>query len=325
MPLAGVLRNRWRVRGVGSILGAAAAFGAVSVLAKRAYQAGSDPISLLGARVMVAALVLSAIALRVRPRLGRSELTLCALAGLAFAAAGLGEFEALARAPASTVVLLLFVAPVWVALAAWLVRGERLGPGRALGLAGLLSGLALLVATPDGRPLDPAAVALALGASVMSAAFFLSLEEAGAGTRSPVAAWVAASVAAAAVVPLDPSGVADELRRPETAGYGLAIGALTALALVLLASGVRLASALTASAVICAEPAVAAGLSWLLLDELLTPTQIVGAVVVMLSVTAVSALSDQGVSVRDATGRTRQPRPGSHPPRRPARSARRRR
>jgi drug/metabolite transporter (DMT)-like permease len=323
MPGTRVLRDRGRVRGVGPTLGAAAAFGAVSVLAKRAYQAGSDPVSLLGARVMVAAVLLGVIALPAQARLRARELALCALAGLAFAGAGLGEFEALSRAPAATVVLLLFVAPVWIAAASWLFRGERLGAGRSAALAGLLSGLALLVAAPDGRPPDLAAVVLALGASFMSAAFFLSLNEAGERIPSPLAAWVAACVATVVVIPLDPGGAAEELLRPETAAYGLAIGALTGCALVLLTSGVRLASALTASAVICAEPVVAAVFSWLLLDELLTPAQLAGAAVVILSVIAFSALSDRAPPELGATGRTRRRQRGSRPPPRPARSARR--
>jgi drug/metabolite transporter (DMT)-like permease len=293
------------------------------VVARRAYQAGSEPISLLGARLLVAALLLAAIALPTRVEVGRRELALCALAGLAFAGAGLGEFEALARAPAATVVLLLFVAPVWIALATWLVRGERLGGARASTLAALLAGLALLVAAPDGHSADPVAVVLALGASVMSAVFFLSLEEAGERIPAALTACVAASVAAAAVVPLAPGGVVDELQRPGTAPYALAIGALTACALTLLTSGVRLASALIASAVICAEPVVAATLSWLLLDELLMPAQLAGAAVVILSATAFPALSDRERPESVATGRTRRRRPGSRPPPRPARSARR--
>jgi drug/metabolite transporter (DMT)-like permease len=293
------------------------------VLAKRAYEAGSEPVTLLGARLVVAALLLSALALPGRPEVGRRELMLCAVAGLAFAGAGLGEFEALSRAQAATVVLLVFVAPVWIALATWLLRGERLGWGRAAAVAGLLSGLALLVAAPDGRPPDRAAVALALAASVMSAAFFLGMEEVGRRIPPRIAACLAAWAAAAAVVPADPGGVAEELLRSGTAGYGLAIGALTGCGLALLASGVQLRSALTASAVICAEPVVAAALSWLLLDELLTATQAVGATVVMLSVTALSALSDRAPPVRDATGRTRRPLPGSRPRPRPARTARR--
>jgi probable blue pigment (indigoidine) exporter len=221
------------------------------------------------------------------------------------------------------VVLLLFVAPVWIALARRLVRGERLGLERATALAVLLSGLALLVAAPDARSTDAVAVALALGASVMSAAFFLTLHEAGERVPAPLAGCAGAATATAIVVPLDPSAAARELMRPETAGYALAIGALTGVALVLLTAGMRLASALLASAVICAEPVVVAALSWLLLGELLAPTQLAGAAVVLLSVTAFSALSGRAAPGRAATGRTRRRRPGSRPPPRPARSARR--
>jgi drug/metabolite transporter (DMT)-like permease len=323
MPRSGALGNSGRMRAALPVLGAAGAFGAVSVLAKLAYEEGAEPVPLLGARLAVATLVLALVAKPLHARLPRRELALCALAGLAFAGAGLGEFEALARAPAATVVLLLFVAPVWIALARRLVRGERLGLERATALAAMLSGLALLVAAPDARAADAVAVALALGASVMSAAFFLSLEHAGERVPAPRAACAGAASATAIVVPLDPSGAARELMRPETAGYALAIGALTGVALVLLTAGMRHASALVASAVICAEPVVVAALSWLLLGELLAPAQLAGAAVVLLSVTAFSALTGCAAPARDATGRTRRRRPGSRPPPRPARSARR--
>jgi drug/metabolite transporter (DMT)-like permease len=312
------------------VLGAATAFAAVSVLAKRSYEAGSEPVSLLGVRLSIAALLLSAVALpsrgiERRPGPGRRELGLSLLAGIGFAAAGLGEFEALSRAVAPAVVLLVFVAPVWVALAGWLLRGDRIGWPGACVLAALLAGLALVVAAPDGRAPSGAAVALALGASVMSAAFFLALDELGRAVPPRLAACGAAWVAALAVTPLDPGGVARELLRPETAAYGVAIGALTALALALLASGVRASSALTASAVICAEPVVAAVLSWLVLGELLTGAQVAGGALVLLSVTALPAVSGRAPPGCAATGRTRRPRPGSRRRRRPARSARRRR
>jgi drug/metabolite transporter (DMT)-like permease len=342
MPAAVGLRDRGSVRGVGSTLGAAAAFGAVSVLARRAYEAGAEPLSLLGARVLVAAAILAGIALakgddgssrrgagaargRVAPPSGLRSRPLApsVIAGAAFAGAGLAEFQALSRAPAATVVLLVFVAPVWIALAGWLLHRERLGWPRAACLAGLVSGLGLLVAAPDAPRMDPAAAALALGASAMSAIFFVALAAAGERAHPPITACVVATAASAVAVPLDPSGVADELVRPDRAGNALAIGTLTGLALILLDSGVRDASALTASAVICAEPVAAAALSWLLLDEGLTVVQVAGAACVMLFATALPALSRRAPPEHAATGRTRRLRPGSRPPPRPARTARR--
>ena len=90
------------------------------------------------------------------------------------------------------------------------------GRGRAL-VAALLAGLALLVATPDGRAPPGAAVALALGASAMSAAFFIALDELGRDIPPRLAACGAAWVAATVVVPLDPGGVARELTQARDA------------------------------------------------------------------------------------------------------------
>jgi drug/metabolite transporter (DMT)-like permease len=299
------------MRPIGRVLGAAVAFGAVSVLARRAYQAGSEPTSLLGVRLVVAALVLSMIALPQRSRVARGELWWCTIAGLAFAGAGLGEFEALSHATAATVVLLVFVAPVWIALVYGFLGLERLGWRQAAVLAGLLTGIALLVGTPGGHSPSGPAVVLGLGASVAAAVFFLSLDQVGRETRPRVAACTAAWIAAIVVVPLDPAGVSREL--------------LTGRGLALLASGVRQASALTASGVICAEPVVAAVLSWLLLGEVLTGAQLAGGAVVMVSVSLLSAVSARVPPELDATGRTRRPQRGSRPPPRPARSARHRR
>jgi drug/metabolite transporter (DMT)-like permease len=297
------------MRGVGWVLLAAVAFATVSVVAKDAYGSGSDPVPLLGARMLIAAVVLSAASVLIQAPVRRrcAELAPCALAGLAFAAAGLGEFEALARAPVATVVLLLFVAPAWIALASWIVRGEPLGWRRTGALAGIVAGLGLLVVTPRAHAPGLAAILPALGASVMSAVVFVCLEAAGNRVPARIAACVAAWVAATAVVPLDPGGVAQELTETP---HGIAVGALTAVALLSLAEGAGRVSALTASAVICAEPVLAAALSWVLLDDPLTPPQLAGAAVVMVAVTALTAVSASGSPSPAATGRTKRRRSG---------------
>lgn len=302
------------------------AFGTVSVLARRAYELGSTPASLLGVRLLVAALVLSVLCARSRgQRVRRRELATGAVAGAAFAAAGLGEFEALSRAPAAAVVLLVFVAPVWVALASWVAgRGPPGWPtAGALGLT--LGGLALFLGVPGGNGLDPAAAGLALGASVFSALFFVVMGELTRTVRALPAACVAAWAAALLALALQPDGLAHELSRPATAAYGIAIGCLTACALALLATGLRAGSALWASAVIGVEPLVAAALSALLLGELLSGAQLAGAAAVLAGVTAMSVLTGPAPPSPGATGRTRRRPRESRPPPRPARTARPRR
>ncbi len=274
------------------VLAAAAALGTVSVLARRAYELGSTPASLLGVRLLVAALVLGALcAASHGPRAQPRELAAGAAAGVAFAAAGLGEFEALSRAPAPTVVLLVFVAPVWVALASWAAGRGPPGWATAGALALILGGLALLVGVPGGNGLEPGAAALALGASVMSALFFIVMADLARRVRPLRAACTAAWAGALVTLALRPEGIVHELSRPATAGYGIAIGCLTACALGLLATGLRTGSALWASAVIGVEPLVAAALSALLLGEFLSGPQLVGAAAVLAGVTATSMLS----------------------------------
>lgn len=309
-----------------SVLAAAMAFGTVSVLARRAYELGSSPASLLGVRLLVAALVLSGLSMRSgHGRPAARDLATGIAAGAAFAAAGLGEFEALSRAPAPAVVLLVFVAPVWIALGSWAAGHGPPGWPAAGALALILGGLALIVGVPGGSGLGVEAVALALGASGMSAVFFVVM--AGLTRRVPAAraACIAAWAGALATTVLQPAAVAGELARPATAAYGIAIGCLTACGLALLATGLRAGSALWASALIGVEPLAAAALSGLLLGEFLSGAQLAGAAALLVGVTVMAVLSGPEPPSPCATGRTRRPRRGSRPPPRPARSARPRR
>ena len=305
------------------MLAAATALGTVSVLARRAYELGSHPTSLLGVRLVVAAVVLSALCAGSRgPRASPRELATGAAAGAAFAAAGLGEFEALSRAPAPTVVLLVFVAPVWVALLSWAAGLGPPGWPTAGALALILGGLALLVGVPGGNGLEPGAAGLALGASVMSALFFILMAEVTRRVPPLQATCIAAWSAALVTLALEPDGIVHELSRLGTAGYGISIGCLTAGALALLATGLRAGSALWASALIGVEPLVVAALSGLLLGEFLSGAQLAGAAGVLAGVTAMSMLTGPGPPSPCATGRTTPRRRGSRPPPRPARSAR---
>lgn len=287
-----------QLRSVLTILGAACAFGSVSVLAKLAYDAGSSPRALLAARVVVAALLLGVAGASTlgAGRVEARDLALGGGAGICFAGAGLLEFKALARLPAPTVVVLLFVAPVWVALGEWALWRAPLGWMRGVLIGVVVLGIALLAGSPGTGPPEGGAVFAALAASTLSATFFLLLERlvarVGPGRASCLTALGAAVVATLA----DPHGVVEEVGRSATAGYALGIGALTAGGLGLLCTGLQRASALSASAIVGAEPLVAAALSWLLLGELLSGMQLAGAAGVLIGVTGLSVQSCRAVT-----------------------------
>jgi drug/metabolite transporter (DMT)-like permease len=264
---------------------AACGFGAISVLAKSAYAAGSSPASLLSTRLVIAALVLAPVALPRVPSVWRTfgwrPLVHAGLGGAAFSAAGFLEFEGLSRLPAPTLVLLLFLAPVWVAFGSRVVLGRRLGRSSAAMLAIVLVGIALLVGSPGAHGLDALGVALGVGASVLYAVVFLLFEDLARGPGPVLATGLIGLAAALGGVLVEPSGVREELADPARGWYAVSVGGLTAGSLLLLAVGLETASAFTASVVTAVEPLAAALLSWIFLGELLTAIQIAGALAVV--------------------------------------------
>ena len=207
---------------------------------------------------------------------------------MALATAGLLEFEALARLPALALVTVVFLAPVWIALATWARFGQPPAPGAAAALVVVLAGMTLLAQAPGEWTLDRVGLAQAVAASVLFAAVFMLLEDLV--SRDPPVAAVARVVAAAAVVPavVEHEGLAAELTRSRTVGYAVAVGALTAGSLLLLAVGMERTPAFEASVITAAEPVVAALLSAVLLGEVLTLAQMLGALGVVVGAIGVS-------------------------------------
>jgi drug/metabolite transporter (DMT)-like permease len=264
-----------------AIAAAACGFGAVSVLAKLAYEAGSSPRSLFASRVVVAGLLVCPLAVGRRGHASspRARATAGA-AGIAFAAAGFLEFEALARLPAPVLVTIVFLAPVWVALASWASGDPPARRGFAL-FPVVVAGLAVLVGAPHGAPLDPVGVGLALAASVLFALVFLLLEEALRG--EPFTRVIGRMIVAAAAVGLavQLEGVSAELSRSATAGYAIAVGALTAASFLLLGGGMERTAAFPAALITAAEPVAAALLSLVFLGEAMTPLQLAGGIAIV--------------------------------------------
>jgi drug/metabolite transporter (DMT)-like permease len=278
-------------QGSAALLAAAVGLGCVSVLVKLAYEAGAHPTSLFAARVGVAALLLTAVAaLRAEPGRPRPrQLALGAAGGAAFAGAGILEALALSRAAAATVVVLEFIAPVWVAGASWLLWRTAPGRGRAALIGLVVAGTVLLVASPGGGHVAAGPAALALAASLLAAAFFIAMAELAreAGPRR------AAGLLCTGAVPLAllaPGAGLTELQTLPRAGFALSIGALTAASLLLLCAGLATTGAVSGVAIAGAEPVAAALLGWLVLGEDLTALQLLGAAAVVAGVLQIARL-----------------------------------
>jgi drug/metabolite transporter (DMT)-like permease len=297
----------WRVRAVTGLIGAAGGFATVSVLAKLGYREGAQPTSLLAGRVVVAAIVLMAASATCRSGVTARQLALGMLGGAAFAGAGLCEFEALYRASVANVVLLVFLAPVWVAVASWLIWRSAPGWLQAGAVALVLLGTGLLVGGPGGQRIAAGAAGLALLASGLSAVFFLITSRLVPEIGARRAGGLLGAGAAALSLAVTNDAALAELGTPRRAGLALAIGVLTAASLLLLAGGLGRTAALTGSAIAGAEPALAAALSWPVLGERLSPVQVGGGAAVVFGVTLL------GLHVADLTGPAPAVEPdGSH-------------
>jgi drug/metabolite transporter, DME family len=306
-----------RGRNAVAICVAACCFGVVSVLAKLAYRLGSEPASLLTTRLTVAAVVLCAVALPARS----PPLAAGAAAGVCFATGGFLEFEALERLPAPALAVLMFLAPIWVAVGSRVVWGRRLGRLELLMVALALVGIALLVGSPAGEPLDGTGIAMAVAASALYAGTFLVVEALVVrhGAEPAIASLVGGAAVAALAV--EPGGPVRELSDLGTAAYAVAIGVVTAASLLLLARGLRTCTAFAASLATGAEPVVVALLSWIVLGELLTRVQLLGGAAVVAAVTCVSIAAARGTAAAPtaatarSTARRRSPAGTARPPR----------
>jgi inner membrane transporter RhtA len=222
-------------------------------------------------RLALAALILWPFA---RPRLrGRSRADLGAAVALG-ACSGLltlAFFEAIARIPLGVAVTIEFLGPLGVALA---------GSRRARDVAWVIAagaGVALLtLGDGAGEPLDAAGVAFALVAAVCWAGYILLTKRVGA--RWPGLEGLSVSLVVAALVTL-PVGVAaagTELLAPDIllAGVGLALLIPLLPYVFELVSLRRLPTALF-GVIMSLEPAIAALLGFLVLDQALAATGIV--------------------------------------------------
>src|SRR5215211_8631644 len=163
------------MRSTGTLLcvGSAAAFGAMAVLGKLAYDEGATVGTLLAVRFALAAALFWALVLaggearELRRLAPRDIATALALGACGYAAQAGCFFAALDRIDASLLSLLLYTFPAMVAVAAILLRRERADGRRFTALALASGGLILVLANAKAGTLDPVGAVLALAAAMV--------------------------------------------------------------------------------------------------------------------------------------------------------------
>jgi drug/metabolite transporter (DMT)-like permease len=288
------------------VLASAAAFGAMAVLGKLAYEQGATVGTLLSLRFVLAALLFWMLVSRDDVRgLRRRDVAggLALGAGVYALQAGL-YFAALERIEASLLSLVVYTFPVMVAVASVLLGRETLSWRRIVALVLASVGLVLILGRTG--PVDALGIALALATAVVYSFYILVGE--GIASRVP-ARVLAALVASGAAVTLSVGSAALGQLAPgrlTLAGWGwiLALAVIsTVVALSLLFAGLRRVGPTTASILCNAEPVVTVVLAFAAFGEVLAPVQLAGGALVLGGVAVVSRGGPLGGRARGRVGR----------------------
>ena len=284
-----------RITGIFFCLASAAAFGAMGVFGKLAYDEGSTAATLLSTRFVFAAGVLWAVLAvtgggrRLRT-LGRRDVFLAlGLGAVGYGAQAACYFAALERMDASLLALVLYTFPAMVAVAAIALGRDRASvrTGIALVLAG--SGLALVLTGAAAGSLQPAATVLGLGAAAVYTVYILTSE--GIATRvDPLA--LATLVCTGAAVTLTGAGLATggldpaAVTAPGWLWLALLAVVSTVGAIALFFAGLRRVGPTAAAILSTLEPVVTVGLASAVFGETLGPVQLAGGALVLLAAVA---------------------------------------
>jgi drug/metabolite transporter (DMT)-like permease len=277
-------------------LASAAAFGAMGIFGKLAYDEGATVTTLLATRFALAAALLWAVvacsgrAGRLR-RIGRRDLGIAlALGAVGYAAQSGGYFAALDRMDASLLALLIYTFPTIVAVSAIALGRER-ASARTAGALGLASaGLVLVLAGARQGSLEPVGVLLGLGAAVVYAAYILSSQ----GVAERLGALgLSTLVCTGAAVSLTLAGIVNgDLQPGRVSAEGL--GWLAAIALVstvgaigLFFAGLRRIGPTATSILSTLEPVVTVALAFAVFGESLGPGPLAGGALVLAAVVVV--------------------------------------
>ena len=282
-----------RSSGTVMCLASGAAFGAMAVFGKLAYDEGTTVGTLLVVRFAMAAVlfwlvVLASGAAREIRALRRRDV----VAGLALGACGYAfqagcYFAALERIDASLLALLLYTFPAMVAAAAIALGRERIDARRLTALALASGGLVLVVAGAGAGALDPLGGALGIAAAVCYSTYILVSDGVVARMRP---ALLSALVCTGATVSLTTGSAALGQLHPgavTAAGWGW----LASLAVVstvgavgLFFAGLHRVGPTTASILSTVEPLVTGLLAFLVFGETLTAVQVAGGALVLSAV-----------------------------------------
>jgi drug/metabolite transporter (DMT)-like permease len=286
----------------------AAAFGAMAIFGKLAYDDGVEVGDLLLLRFALAAALLMAIAYAtgaLRGLSGRAVAIGLAMGGLGYAAQSGLFFGALERMDASLLALILYTYPALVVVGAVALGRERATGRRIVALVVALAGVALVLAGAASGKVDALGAAMGFGAAIVYTGYIL------------VGDRVTAGIPLVALVALVCTGATCTFALGAVARGGVELGfgasgwaALAGIVLVstvgailLFFAGLARVGPSAASILSTLEPVVTVALAAAAFGESLSAVQLAGGALV-LSAVVVMQWPAQAPAVREAVAAT---------------------
>lgn len=275
------------------VLGSATAFGALAIFAKLGYASGLGTEQTLAFRFLIAAMgmVVLALALGQNPlRLRRRQLiTLFGLGAIVYTGQSLTYFIALRSLPASLVVLIAYIYPSLVVVAAWLFLRRAVSAWHGVALAMSFAGVAMLV---GGAQFHLSwALVFAIASPTIYTGYILVGERVM--TSVPAVAASAVIMSGAAIAFCLLAALNHQLALPRNAGgWAVAIGIAlipTMIAISLFLAGLPRIGAARAALLSTWEPVVTVFLAVIVLGDRLSLVQVAGGVLVIIAVLVVQA------------------------------------
>ena len=312
-----------KLSGAAFCLASAAAFGAMGIFGRLAYEDGATVGTLLAVRFALAAalfwaLVVASGSVPELRKVGRRDLVAAlALGGGIYAVQAGGYFAALERVDPSLLALLLYTFPAIVALAAIALGRERADRRRMAALGLVSGGLVLVLASSGAASGDPLGAALGLATAVVYSVYILAGE--GIARRVPPLVLSALVCSAAAVSLTAGSALLGELRpgRLTLSGWAwIACIAVvcTVVALSLFFAGLRRVGPTTASILSTVEPVVTVALAFVAFGDVLGVAQLLGGFVVLAGVLVLQVPTRTASQVRQPRSQTSATAPPASAP-----------
>ena len=301
-PVPGASSGTGTISGLGFALASALSFGLSGALARGLLDTGWSPGTVTLIRIGLAAALVAPFGLAaLRGRwhlLPRSAGTILGYGTFAVAGAQFCYFSAVQYMEVAPALLIEFTAPVAVVLWLWLRHGQRPSRVTVLGIAFAAVGLVLVVGLVSGAQVSVAGVLWALAAMLGCSVYFLLSAEDGRGLPPLTLAAGGLVVGTALLGLLSVVGLLPMAVATVPAAYNgteiawwiplVLLGLVTAaMAYSLGIAAIRRLGSRVSSFVGLTEVLAGLGWAWLLLAELPSTLQLLGAVLIIIGVVAV--------------------------------------